>query len=179
MKSLKNKFFIGLTAIALSATSSVYAQSKTEQKPAVAQQHGMDHAKMQEKMMARMKQGMEKHRTQMHDKLKITADQEPAWKTFTEAMMPNNMSHGMSEHKAGMDKMAMSTMTTPVRMEKMVEKAKERLARMQQHLDALKTFYVVLTPEQQKVFDESHRHKRGGMHGKMHMMQRMHMMHKM
>jgi protein CpxP len=42
----------------------------------------------------------------------------------------------------------------------MLEHSKERLAHMQKHLDALKTFYAVLTPEQQKIFDDSHQRMR-------------------
>ncbi|HEY0584631.1 MAG TPA: Spy/CpxP family protein refolding chaperone, partial [Pseudoduganella sp.] len=54
----------------------------------------------------------------------------------------------------------------PERMEKRIEMAKARLARMESNLAATKTFYATLTPEQQKVFDEKagrfghHRHGR-------------------
>ncbi|MBC3875711.1 Spy/CpxP family protein refolding chaperone [Undibacterium flavidum] len=166
MKSLKNKFFVGLAASCLLTSAGVYAQtsksapSATTATAAVAASTApMEHGKNMEKMHERMQAGMEKHRAQLHDKLKLTAQQEPAWKTFTEATQPHHaaMPDRQAEHKA------MMTMSTPVRMEKMLERAKDRLARMQQHLDALKTFYAVLTPEQQKIFDESHARMHGAM----------------
>lgn len=167
MKSLKNKFFVGLAATCLFSGSAVYAQtsSPTPTTPAASMEHG----KTMEKMHERMQAGMEKHRAQLHDKLKLTAQQEPAWKAFTDATQahhPVTMQDRHAEHKA------MMAMSTPARMEKMLERAKDRLARMQQHLDALKTFYAVLTPEQQKIFDDAHARMHGAM--KMRMQQRLH-----
>lgn len=166
MKSLKNKFFVGLAATCLLASTGVYAQTgnATSTTPAAPMEHGKNMEKMQQRMQA----GMEKHRAQLHDKLKLTAQQEPAWKTFTEATQPHHpgaMQDRQAEHKA------MMAMSTPARMEKMLEHAKDRLSRMQHHLDALKTFYAVLTPEQQKIFDDSHAHMRGAM--KMHTQERL------
>lgn len=170
MKSLKNKFFVGLAATCLVASAGVYAQtnSPTPAAPAAPMEHGKSMEKMQHKMQQRMQAGMEKHRAQLHEKLKLTAQQEPAWKTFTEATQPQHpaaMQDKQAEHKA------MMNMSTPARMEKMLEHAKERTARMQQHLDALKTFYAILTPEQQKIFDDSHARMHGAM--KMRMQHRM------
>lgn len=158
MKSLKNKFFVGLAASCLLASAGAYAQSTTPTPTTPAAP--MEHGKNMEKMQQRMQAGMEKHRAQLHDKLKLTAQQEPAWKTFTDATQshhPTAMQDRQAEHKA------MMAMSTPARMEKMLEHAKNRLARMQQHLEALKTFYAVLTPEQQKIFDESHARMHGAM----------------
>lgn len=163
MKSIKNSLYLGLTVISLSIASSVFAQQSPAPRPP------MDHAKMMEKMKA----GMEKHHRMMHDKLKITAGQEGAWTTFIEATKPAMMERG---EKMRADKKAMEGLSTPARMEKMLEHSKERLAHMQKHLDALKTFYAVLTPEQQKIFDDSHQHMRHRMQrGMQHRMQeRMH-----
>jgi protein CpxP len=113
-----------------------------------------------EQRQQRMQAGMEKHRNQLHDKLKLTPQQEPAWKAFTEATKPQ---HDQKSMQSRVDHQAMTAMSAPARMEKMLDRSKERLARMQQHLDALKSFYAVLTPEQQKVFDTSHQ----GMHDRM------------
>jgi periplasmic protein CpxP/Spy len=155
MKSLKNSFFIGLTAVAMATGASVYAQSATQSSPSMDKPggmgmhgaDGMDHAKMAEKMKA----GMEKHQKELHDKLKLTAAQEPAWKTFTDAIAPGAM-------PAHPDRAAMEKMTAPERMEKMLAMSKERQAKMEGHLAALKTFYAVLTPEQKKILDTSHSH---------------------
>ena len=167
MKSLKNKFFIGLAAVAMTAASGVYAQnSAPSASPATGNMSGMGmgHAQMAEKMKA----GMAKHLAEMHDKLKLSAAQEPAWNTFTAAIVPGAM-------PAHPDRAAMEKMTAPERMEKMVALSKERLAKMESRLAALKAFYTVLTPEQKKLLDASHslmRDKmhhgmRGGMNGRM------------
>jgi Spy/CpxP family protein refolding chaperone len=50
-------------------------------------------------------------------------------------------------------------------MEKMIALSKERTARMEQHLQALNTFYATLTPEQKKVFDQHAMQAMGGKHG--------------
>ena len=165
MKSLKNKFFVGLSVVAMSAAASVYAQSSSPSSSApmgnmsgmgMHGPGGMDHAKMAEKMKA----GMAKHLAELHDKLKLNAAQEPAWKTFTDAINPGAM-------PAHPDRAAMEKMTAPERMEKMLALSKERLAKMESRLAALKTFYAVLTPEQKKIVDASHRSMHGDMHGGM------------
>ena len=149
MKSLKNKFFIGLTAVAITAAGGVFAQNAGMAMGAMHNADGMDHAKMHEKM----KTGMAKHQAQLHAKLKLSEAQEPAWKTFIAASTPTSMP--TPPERKEMDKL-----TTPERMEKMLERSKEHQAKMQDHLAALKTFYAVLTPEQQKIFDDSHRNMR-------------------
>lgn len=163
MKSIRNSLYLGLTVISMSLASAVFAQQSPAPRPPV------DQAKMMEKMKA----GMEKHQSMMHDKLKITAGQEGAWKTFIETTKPAMMERG---EKMRADRKAMEGLSTPARMEKMLEHSKERLAHMQKHLDALKTFYAVLTPEQQKIFDESHQRMHHRMQrGMQHRMQdRMH-----
>lgn len=150
MNSLKNKFFIGLTAVAMATGASVYAQSTSPsmEKPSGMGMHGsdgMDHAKMAEKMKA----GMAKHQKELHDKLKLTAAQEPAWKTFTDAIAPGDM-------PARPDRAAMEKLSAPERMEKMLTLSKERQGKMEGHLAALKTFYATLTPEQKKVLDTTY-----------------------
>ncbi|MFZ6871418.1 Spy/CpxP family protein refolding chaperone [Undibacterium sp. Di27W] len=146
MNTLQKKLSIALTALTLGAASLSWAQSSAPAAPPAGHgQHG-DPAKWAEKM----KERMAKHQAELHDKLKITAAQEPAWKTFTDAMNPGPM-------PARPDRKEMDKLTTPERMEKGLEKMKEHLAKMQSRLASLKTFYAVLTPEQQKIFDESHR----------------------
>ncbi|MDE2430150.1 MAG: Spy/CpxP family protein refolding chaperone [Burkholderiales bacterium] len=145
MKTLKKKLIVGLSVIALGVAGGVYAQSAPP--AAGASQRGGDNGKWAEKMHERVA----KHLAELHDKLKITAAQEAAWKSFTASITPETM-------PARPDRQAWDKMTTPERMEKGMERAKEHLAKMQTRLDAVKTFYAVLTPEQQKVFDDSHRH---------------------
>jgi periplasmic protein CpxP/Spy len=98
------------------------------------------------KFNERMKERMARHHAALHDKLKLTAAQEPAWKTFTEAMIPASMPQRP-------DRAEMAKLAAPERMEKMIGMMKDSEQRMEKRLDALKTFYATLTPEQKKVFD--------------------------
>lgn len=103
--------------------------------------------RMQERMAARQEQ--------LHKDLKLTPAQEPAWKTFTEKSGPK------ADWKRP-DPEAMNKLTAPERMEKMMEFSKQHQAAMGERLEAMKTFYAVLTPEQKKVFDEHHAGPRSG-----------------
>ena len=115
--------------------------------------HHMTPEKMQERMA--------KRQAALHDQLKLTAAQEPAWKTYIAAVTPTDMG------KRWGDRAAMAKMSAPERLEKHLAMSKERDVRMTSHLAALKTFYVVLTPEQQMVFNEKTMHggKHRGHHG--------------
>jgi Spy/CpxP family protein refolding chaperone len=163
MKFLKNTFFVGLTALSLATSAGAFAQqANSGSTPTPERAKKME--QMQQRMQQQMQAGMEKHRMQLHDKLKLTAQQEPAWKAFTDATSPQHA--GM--HDAKGDHQAMANLSAPAMVEKMLERSKERMARQQQHLDALKTFYAVLTPEQQKILDDSHRRMHNGMKMRMH-----------
>ncbi|MBI5889578.1 MAG: Spy/CpxP family protein refolding chaperone [Nitrosomonadales bacterium] len=94
----------------------------------------------------RMEKMHEKHLATLHDKLKLTAQQEPAWKKFAAV---NPMAGGARPDPDEMDKL-----NAPQRMEKGLEHMRTMEKKMTEHLAALKEFYAVLTPEQQKVFDE-------------------------
>jgi Spy/CpxP family protein refolding chaperone len=91
----------------------------------------------------------------LHKSLKLTADQETAWKTFSETMMPGKPM--MS------DKMDWNKLTTPERADKMLEFSKQHEQNMAEHVAAMKTFYAVLTPAQQKIFDDFHADRMPGM----------------
>lgn len=93
----------------------------------------------------------------LHDKLKLNAEQEEAWKALTTAHQPPGTAQ--RPNWAEFEKL-----TAPERMEKMLEHMKQRQERMTTGLQALKTFYAKLTPEQQKIFDSETRMmpQRGG-----------------
>jgi len=93
----------------------------------------------------------------LHDKLKLNAEQEVAWKAFI-ASAPKPAA-GMKMNRAEMMKLP-----APERMEKMIGFMKEREARMTARLVELKKFYAVLTPEQQKIFDAESMPQHGRMH---------------
>lgn len=145
-KKLLTVLLAGLAVVTVGMAGAGFAQTTPD-----ATHAGHDHSADSAKWAEKMKERMAKHQAELHDKLKITASQEAAWKTFTDAMTPPNM-------PVHADRKAMDKLTTPERMEKNLQKMQERLTAMQTRLAALKTFYAVLTPEQQKVFDDSHRH---------------------
>ncbi|MET3136141.1 putative secreted protein [Undibacterium sp. GrIS 1.2] len=91
MAPIKNPIAIALAAISMciaigvSAQTSPAAPTSAAVPPPPHQKAGMDQAKWAEKMQERMA----KHIAELHDKLKITAAQEPAWKTFIESTKPS------------------------------------------------------------------------------------------
>lgn len=101
---------------------------------------------------------MEQHHKQLHESLKLTPEQEPAWSKLmeTEQHRPK-MSGSQADDWA--------KLKAPERAEKMLELSKARQAVMAEHVAALKTFYATLTPEQQKIFEDQHA-PRKGMRGK-------------
>lgn len=112
---------------------------------------------------------MARHIEALKAKLKITPAQEGAWTTFTTAMQPAAKMEHQRPDRAEMDKL-----TTPERIDKMRELRKQHMTDMHTAMDkrddAIKTFYAVLTPEQQKVFDAEHT-RMGMHHGEKHGMQ--------
>ncbi|MBS1188149.1 MAG: hypothetical protein H6R04_2167 [Burkholderiaceae bacterium] len=117
----------------------------------------MDPAKRAETMKA----WMEKRHAALHDKLKLNAEQETAWKAFVAGAIPPAMPMRMQRDE-------MAKLSAPQRAEKMLTFMKERQAHMETRLASLKKFYAVLTPEQQKVFDAEvgpHHRFQGGRRG--------------
>ncbi len=153
MKTLSKSILIGLTVLGMgSATLSAYADEGRHGNPAAMEGR---HAKMAEHMA--------KHLTDLHEKLKLTPAQEPAWLAFSKAVTP-------PAGGARPDRNAMAKLTAPERAEKILARMKEHTARMESNLAALKTFYATLTPAQKTVFDENAMHGLRGAH-RMHRMQ--------
>ena len=176
MKTVFKKVLIA----SLLAGAGLYASAQTaapapapgaEQHRGMMGQHGpMDPAKMHEAMAKRHAQHMADFKTV----LRITPAQEGAWNAFTASMTPpagGMMAHN-PEDRAKM-RAEFEKLSTPERLEKMRalrtgHQAKMN-AEMDKHLAAVKTFYAALSPEQQKVFDITHkrmaeRHMGHGMH---------------
>ena len=111
----------------------------------------------------RMEAMMTKRLGDLKAKLKITADQEGAWTTFTAAMKPPTATDFKRPDRAEMDKL-----TTPERIDKMHAQRTERMAAMNASMDkrdeATKTFYAALNAEQKKNFDTEHA-RMGAQHG--------------
>ena len=84
----------------------------------------------------------------LHDKLKLNAGQEKAWQVFiakSEELRPHDRP----------DSKELASLNAPQRMEKMLDYGRDREQRMETMLASLKDFYAVLTPGQQKIFDDS------------------------
>jgi len=95
---------------------------------------------------AKFAEFMEKRHAAMHTALKLSAEQEGAWKEFTARMKSVGMQLRPEREK-------MAALPAPERMDKMLAMMKEGETRMETRAAAVKEFYAVLTPEQQKVFD--------------------------
>ena len=102
----------------------------------------------------------QKHQAELHEKLKLTPEQEAAWSEFTKAFTP--------PQKPEANKPKNEALTAPQRMEAMLTRMQMHQERFAGRLAAVKDFYARLTPEQQKVFDEEfgprgrgHRRDRG------------------
>ncbi|WP_317205708.1 Spy/CpxP family protein refolding chaperone [Janthinobacterium sp.] len=126
-----------------------------------------DKMAMHEEDGAKMAERMAKHQAKLHEKLKLSAAQEPAWAAFTAAAMAKTPGAHM-DHAAMAT--AMAKLTAPERLEQWIAMSKERLATQESRLAALKTFYAQLTPEQRKVFDANVPGGEHGGHGRHHMM---------
>lgn len=110
----------------------------------------------------KMEAMMAKRHAALKAKLKITAEQEVAWTTFTAAMKPPSAMAHKRPDRAELDKLS-----TPERIDKMRALRTQRMAAMGAEMDkredAVKVFYATLNADQQKVFDAEHA-RMGGHH---------------
>ena len=149
MLNLKKTLIIGLTAAGIGMT----AMSSFAQMPPAGPGGAAGHHGPSAEQIAKFEQHRAKRQAALHDKLKITAAQEGAWKTFTEKTTPVRP----AIPPVRPSKAEMEAMTTPQRLDRFAEFAKKREAEMTAHIAAVKEFYAVLSPEQQKVFDQEFR----------------------
>ncbi len=151
MNKYHKKFIIGLSVLGLGATALVaHAEKEGSEHRHGPMSQGCMQGEGKGKFAEHMKARMEKHQAELHDKLKLSADQEPAWKIFIAAMMPP-----AGALQPMMDHAAMQKLPAPERMEKMMGKMKEHEAHMNERLAALKTFYATLNADQKKTFDDN------------------------
>jgi periplasmic protein CpxP/Spy len=101
---------------------------------------------------------MEQHHHQLHQRLKLTAEQQPAWQKLMDSEQPSRAAEAKPADHA--------KLTVPERAERRLARLKAELERQTNHLAALKTLYQVLTPEQKKVFEEFHSKQAHAMHRK-------------
>jgi periplasmic protein CpxP/Spy len=160
MLNLKKHLITGIAAagIGLVAMSS-FAQMPPPDGPAPEGLHAPS-----AEQLAKFEEQRAKLEAELHDKLKITAAQEGAWKTFLDKSMPARP----ATPPARPDKDEMEKLTTPQRLDQMAELMKKHEAEMAARIAATKEFYAVLSPEQKKVFDQEFRkmEKRRFEHGR-------------
>ncbi len=81
----------------------------------------------------------------LHSALKLSASQEAAWTEFSEKMKPVRMDTPKPKNLMGM--------STPDRLDQMLENMKTHEKRMAEHAATVRAFYDTLTQVQKKVFD--------------------------
>jgi protein CpxP len=101
---------------------------------------------------------MAKRHAELHDKLKLNANQETAWNAYIAKVKP-------ADRPPHPDRAELDKLSAPERMEKMLEFMKAGEKRLTEVLAATKEFYAVLTPEQQKIFNDEFA-RRHGHHGR-------------
>lgn len=151
MTTFRKRFLIGVMAASLGAASfAAYADrpgcGPMGAGPAAFGEHG----RSPEQMAARF----EKRQAELHDKLKLNASQEAAWKKYIARIKPQ-------EPPKRPDRAEIEKLPAPERMERMFGFMQENEKRMADRIVATKEFYGVLTPEQQKIFDAEFQHGRG------------------
>jgi predicted RNase H-like nuclease (RuvC/YqgF family) len=148
-------------AIGFAQNSNAPSQEMREQHMAQrADRQGMSPAEQQ----AKMQQRHAERQAALKATLNITTEQEPAWNAFVSRTAPK----ARMERRA--DREDWAKLTTPERLDKMQARQAERAATMTRRMDATRSLYSALSPEQQKQFDaQAMTHfQRAGMHGKHH-----------
>jgi protein CpxP len=109
-------------------------QGREDRKPMTPEQHAERAAK---------------HAKRLHDKLQITAAQEPAWSAWSSAMQPVRPAGPRP------DREEWKSLSTPDRMERQMTMMKDMESRLSTQLAATKTFYAALNPLQRTIFDDN------------------------
>jgi len=130
------RFLLAATAVALLGSLPAWAQTPP---PKDGPRH--------EHMAQHRGEHMAERQAKLKAALKLTASQEAAWTAYTSAHQPP------ANPPARPDRAEWDKLTTPQRLDKLQSMKTERDAHMARAMDATRTFYASLSPEQQKVFD--------------------------
>ena len=125
--------------LTLAGVASAQVPSPT---PATPEQRQQMHQEMRQEMH---QQRQQRRAEALKQKLALSADQETAWASFQQAMQPPARPAPAQDWKS---------LTTPQRLEQMRGLHSQRMAEFDRRAEAVKAFYAVLRPEQQRVFDE-------------------------
>jgi protein CpxP len=129
--------------------------------PALAGPHDCgprDHERADSRVDSRSER-MQAHQQKLHDLLKLSPEQETAWKKLVAA------ESGLTRPAPTSD-LEWAKLTTPERGEKRLAHMKAEQLLMADHVAAIKDFYAVLTPEQKRLFDDFHSAPRRPMNSK-------------
>ena len=145
-----------LAAVALIGAAGVATAQTAPASGRMASHRGDMHARMEAERTQRM--------NDLHTVLRLKPGQEGAWSTFMRDTTMNRDEYG--DPRGQMQ--AMQSMTTPQRLDMMVQHMDQHAQAFHKRADATKAFYAQLSPEQQKVFDASMglQHQGGHHHGR-------------
>jgi hypothetical protein len=87
----------------------------------------------------------------LHDALRLSAGQEPAWRKFEAAASTDQAQEQAREQRAAQ---MMPTLTAPRRVDLSIALLRSELAALEARGAAVKVFYAVLSPAQQATFDQ-------------------------
>lgn len=169
-----------LIAATLAATLTVFAtpgfaQSSGMPAPEFHASHLSPHAEKSsatpDARQTKMQQRRAERQAALRTQLNITAEQEPAWNAFTARTAPTAR---VNRHTERQD---WAKLTTPERLDKMQAHQAERAAAVTRRIDATRSLYSALTPDQRKLFDtQAQAHmQQTGMQGRHHHGQHNHM----
>ena len=96
---------------------------------------------------AKMQQRHAERQAALKAKLNISTEQEAAWNAFMARTAPQ----ARSDHRSEREDWAQRT--TPERLDKMQARQSERTAAMTSRIEATRSFYSALTPDQKQLFD--------------------------
>jgi len=160
---LKHRLSFGLGLVLAAVSMNALAQNQSmpmQQRPMSMQ--GMIPHQMSEQRVAQMQSRRAEHRAKRLQELKVFLQlqdkQEADWSTFSAALQSPMV------RPAPMNPAEMEKLTTPERIDKMMAIKAARDAQINLRMNATKTFYASLNPQQQKVFD-THASKAMKRHG--------------
>ena len=161
------KFIAAALATTLTSFAAVgFAQNSSEPAPQQRAQHMAQRADRPalapDHRLAKRQQRRTERQEALKATLAITAEQEPAWNAFVARTAAE------PQMKRPAERQDWAQLTTPERLDKMQARQAERAAQMARQMDATRSFYSALTPEQQQRFDThtQSQFQRAGMQGK-------------
>lgn len=93
------------------------------------------------------REAVQQRTADLHDRLKLNAEQEKAWKQYQETVTANFRA------RQDRERVDFSRLSAPERLEKSQQFARERDELMTRHLESFKAFYATLSPEQQEILE--------------------------